>query len=81
MSEVERYIDFYLKLDLPVTLEDIRLQETSREDLYRVAQAATKEGETAHNLPFAVTADDVLDAILAADQYSLAYKAKIGHRN
>jgi glycerol dehydrogenase len=49
--------------------------------LYRVAQAATKEGETAHNLPFAVTADDVLDAILAADQYSLAYKAKIGHRN
>ncbi|AET60883.1 glycerol dehydrogenase [Paenibacillus terrae HPL-003] len=81
LAEVERYIDFYLKLDLPVTLEDVKLQEASREDLYRVAQAATKEGETAHNLPFAVTADDVLDAILAADQYSLAYKAKIGHKN
>ncbi|TQR96667.1 glycerol dehydrogenase [Paenibacillus ottowii] len=81
LTEVERYIDFYLKLDLPVTLEDIKLKEASREDLYRVAQAATKEGETAHNLPFAVTADDVLDAILAADQYSVAYKAKIGHRN
>ncbi|MDQ0493245.1 glycerol dehydrogenase [Paenibacillus brasilensis] len=81
LIEVERYIDFYLKLDLPVTLEDVKLQEASREDLYRVAQAATKEGETAHNLPFAVTADDVLDAILAADQYSQAYKAKMGYKN
>ncbi|AWB43730.1 glycerol dehydrogenase [Paenibacillus sp. CAA11] len=78
LAEIERYIDFYLKLDLPVTLEDIKLGDTPREDLYRVAEAATKEGETAHNLPFRVTAEDVLDAILAADQYSLAYKRKMG---
>ncbi|WP_223068198.1 glycerol dehydrogenase [Paenibacillus caui] len=77
-AEIERYIDFYLKLELPVTLEDIKLKDASRDDLYRVAEAATKEGETSHNLPFPVTADDVLDAILAADQYSLAYKRKIG---
>ncbi len=78
IHEIERYIDFYLKLDLPVTLEDLHLKDVSDDDLYRVAEAATKEGETAHNLPFPVTAGDVLDAILAADQYSKAYKAKIG---
>jgi glycerol dehydrogenase len=77
LHEIERYIDFYLQLDLPVTLEDLKLKDTPVEDLYRVAQAATKEGETAANLPFKVTADDVLDAILAADQYSKAYKAKL----
>ncbi|MFB5673264.1 glycerol dehydrogenase [Paenibacillus terreus] len=77
LHEIEQYIDFYLQLDLPVTLEDLKLKDTPVEDLFRVAQAATKEGETAANLPFKVTADDVLDAILAADQYSKAYKAKL----
>lgn len=80
LTEVERYIDFYLQLDLPVTLEDIKLKVASREDLYRVAQAATKEGETAHNLPFAAIAEDVLNAILAVDQYSQAYEAKIEYK-
>lgn len=77
IQEIERYIAFYISLDLPVTLEDLHLQDASDEDLYRVAEAATKADETAHNLPFPVTADDVKDAIIAADQYSKAYKAKL----
>ncbi|WP_458119323.1 glycerol dehydrogenase [Paenibacillus sp. Z6-24] len=78
IHEIERYIAFYISLDLPVTLEDLKIADVSDEDLYRVAQAATKPDETAHNLPFVVTADDVKDAIIAADQYSRAYKAKKG---
>lgn len=78
LLELERYMELYLQLDLPVTLEDIKLKKASHEDLYRVAQAATKEGETSHNLPFPIDADRMLDAILAADQYATAYKKKTG---
>jgi glycerol dehydrogenase len=78
MDEIERYIDFYLRLGLPVTLEEIKLQNAKREDLYKVGVAATKETETMRNLPFTVTPDDVVDALLAVDQYAKAYKARIG---
>lgn len=74
-QEIERYIELYLSLDLPVTLEDIKLKDASREDILKVAKAATAEGETIHNA-FNVTADDVADAIFAADQYAKAYKEK-----
>lgn len=42
----------------------------------KVAHAATTKGETIHNA-FNVSADDVADAIFAADQYAKAYKDKI----
>ncbi len=76
IHEIEKYIAFYISLGLPVTLEDLHIGNVSDEDLYRVAEAATKPDETAHNLPFPVTAADVKDAIIAADQYSHAYKQK-----
>lgn len=76
IEELERYIKLYLELGLPITLEEIKLENASREELLNVAKAATKEGETIHNMPFTVTADDVLDAILATDQYVKAYKAR-----
>lgn len=73
IEEIERYIEFYISLDLPVTLEDIKLKDVSREDIMKVAEAATVEAETIH-AGFTVTADDVADAIFAADQYAKSYK-------
>lgn len=75
LREIERYIALYTSLDLPVTLEDIKLKDATRDDIMKVAQAATTEGETIHQA-FKVTADDVADAIFAADQYAKAYKEK-----
>src|SRR5699024_4305997 len=75
LEEIERYIGFYISLELPVTLEDIKLKDASREDLMKVAEAATVKEETIHN-GFDVTADEVVDAIYAADQYAKAYKQK-----
>lgn len=72
-EEIERYIDFYINLDLPVTLEDMKLGKVSSDDLMKVAKLATAEGETIHQA-FNVTAEDVFDAILAADQYSRNFK-------
>lgn len=75
LDEIERYVGFYISLDLPVTLEDIKLKDATREDIMKVAEAANVKGETIHN-GFNVTADEIVDAIFAADQYAKAYKQK-----
>lgn len=75
INEIERYIGFYISLDLPVTLEDIKLKDAKREDIMKVAEAANVDGETIHN-GFNVTADEIVDGIYAADQYAKAYKQK-----
>lgn len=72
-EEMKRYIDFYIGLGLPVTLEDIKLKNASREDIMKVAEASTIDGETIHEA-FNITADEVVDAIFAADQYAKSCK-------
>jgi len=37
--------------------------------LIRVGKQATIEGETIHNMPYIVTAEDVADALIAVDAY------------
>jgi glycerol dehydrogenase len=64
---VEELVDFCLEVGLPVALEDIGLEGVEREDLEKVAEAACVEGETIHNMPFAVHPQMVVDAMLAAD--------------
>lgn len=75
-EEIERYIAFYMDLGLPVTLEDVKLKDASRDDILKVGEAATADGETIHD-GFNVTAEEVADAIIAADRYSKAYQAKL----
>ena len=69
-AEIEKYISFYQSLGLPVTLEDMHLENVSYEDLVKVGEAATQEGETMGNLSSEVTAEDVAEAILAVNQLS-----------
>ncbi|GGJ58476.1 glycerol dehydrogenase [Virgibacillus salexigens] len=76
LEEIERYIALYIHLELPVTLEEIKLKDATREEIIKVAEAATIDEETIHQA-FQVTADDVADAIFAADQYAKAYKQKV----
>lgn len=69
-EELLKYIEFYQALDLPTTLKEMHLEGTSYEELVRVGEAATQEGETMVNLSKDITADDVAQAILAVDQLS-----------
>jgi glycerol dehydrogenase len=62
-------VDFCLEVGLPVTLEDIGLDDVGREDLQKVAEAACIDGETIHNMPFEVHPPMLVDAMLAADAY------------
>lgn len=74
-GEIERYINFYISLGLPVDLNDIHLGEATMDDIMKVAKETTVKGETIHH-GFDVSAEEVADAIIAADQYSKTYKEK-----
>ncbi|GIN71406.1 glycerol dehydrogenase [Bacillus sp. J14TS2] len=67
-GELVKYITFYQALGLPTTLKEMHLDEVTYEDLLKVGQAATQEGETMGNLSKDITAEDVANAIIAVDQ-------------
>lgn len=67
MNKVFEVLDFCQTVGLPTTLAELGIENPTREDLLKVAQAATQPNETIHNEPFPVTAEMVVDAILAAD--------------
>ncbi|RRD40701.1 glycerol dehydrogenase [Leptotrichia sp. OH3620_COT-345] len=68
LEEINEVVELCKSIGLPTTLEQLGLGSVSKERLYKVAQASTVEGETIHNMPFKVTADDVYAAILVADK-------------
>ena len=68
-EELEKYIRFYQRIGMPTSLEEMHLENVSYEDLLKVGKQATIEGETIHQMPFAISASDVAQAILAVDQY------------
>ncbi|RUR52956.1 glycerol dehydrogenase [Vreelandella populi] len=77
-AELEEYLDLYIALGLPVTLKALKLDQASEEDLYRVAEAALKEGESSHNLAYELTPKQVVHAIKAVDVHARAFMAKVG---
>lgn len=77
-AELEEYLDLYLALGLPVTLKALKLENVSDDDLYRVAEAALKEGESSHNLAYELKPKQVVHAIKAVDVHARAFMAKVG---
>ena len=75
-EELDRYIHFYQLLNLPTTLKEIKLDQASYEDLLKVGELATQDGETIHQMAIPVTAQDVADALLALDAYVTTYFGK-----
>jgi len=69
-EELQKYINFYKALNLPTTLKEMHLEDVTFEDLYKVGEAATQEGETMVNLSADITPEDVANAIVAVDQLS-----------
>lgn len=66
-AEVDRYLRLYEALDLPVTLEAAKLAYVSNADIRRVVETALTALESSHNMPYAVTASDVVWAIKPVD--------------
>lgn len=68
-TELDTFINFYQSLGLPTTLEELHLGNVKYEELLKIGKQATVEGETIHQMPFIITAQDVADALLAVDSY------------
>jgi glycerol dehydrogenase len=77
-QEIRDFIVFTTKVGLPNTLTEIGLKTTDVEDLQRVAELSVVEGETIHNMPFPVTAADVVDALRSIEGYSRQVRAEAG---
>jgi glycerol dehydrogenase len=72
---INEVLAFSDSVGLPVCLQDLGIFALSDESCRKLAERATAEGETAHNEPFAVTAEMVSDAVRAADSLGTGFKS------
>jgi len=73
-DETYRILDWCIAVGLPVTFADLNLEGVTRETLRPVAEACAGEGSLCANHAFEVTAESVLDAMMAADALGLERK-------
>ena len=77
-SEIEDFVVFTTRVGLPNTLTEIGLTVDDTDVLRAVADAATVESETIHNMPFPVTPELVVDALVAIEGLSRSIRAAHG---
>lgn len=73
---MEEVLGFGRAVGLPQTLADLGLSELPRETARLIAARALAAGESAHNEPFEVTPDALIDALYAADAMGTAFKGR-----
>ena len=74
--QVHRIIDFEIAVGLPVTFADVHLDGVSRDRLKKIGDICSCKGSLCENHPFAVSADDVIDAMIAADALGRERKSR-----
>lgn len=70
LETLAKYIKFYRAIDMPTTLKEMHLEDASFEDLVKVGEAATAEGETMANVDPEISGEAIAHAIVAVDEYS-----------
>jgi glycerol dehydrogenase len=77
-EHARRIVDFEIAVGLPVTFADLNLEGISRDELRPIAEVCAGEGSlcAVHNFP--VTADSILDAMIAADRLGAERKERSG---
>jgi glycerol dehydrogenase len=68
IDEIYEVIEFCCSVGLPTNLTDMGVINIDKDKLLNVAKAACAEGETIHNMPFEVTPELVLSAMLTAHE-------------
>ncbi len=64
---------FFRQLQLPVSLEALGLADASLKELQEVCRFACREGSDLHHLPFPVSPDDLLSALVSSSQGCLTH--------
>ncbi|MDR1534994.1 MAG: glycerol dehydrogenase [Planctomycetota bacterium] len=72
--ELRRILDFCLEVGLPVCLRDIGVDAIGDAELRAVADKACIPEESAHSMPFPISAEAVAAAIKTADRVGAAHK-------
>lgn len=67
IDELSKLIEFNKSLGLPTCLADFGISDIQEVNLMDVANEATIEGETIHNMPFNVTNEDVYAAMVTLE--------------
>lgn len=75
-EEIAEVVNFCLSVGLPTTLDELGMKDLTRDELFKVAQAASAPKRSIHNEPFVVIAEEVMAAILVADSIGQRYKGK-----
>jgi glycerol dehydrogenase len=70
-EEIKEVMDFCYSVGLPVTLKELGVTDVTRVKI--AAEKACIPGETIHNMAGDVTADQLYDALLAADLLGQEY--------
>ncbi|SMY15102.1 glycerol dehydrogenase [Photobacterium aquimaris] len=71
LEEINTVLNFCHQVGLPTNLFDLGVKEIDLNKLMDVAIASCAEGETIHNMPFTVTPEAVVSAILTAHTLGL----------
>ncbi len=69
-EELKKIVMFCRDIGLPTTLSELGLSNVDDERLMSAAKLACSQEDTMSNMPFEVTADDVLSAMRLADAFS-----------
>jgi glycerol dehydrogenase len=77
-DEIEDFIVFTTRVGLPTTLTEIGLSVDDDAELQAIAAAATVAGETIHNMPFVVRAEDVVAALKSLERFSARVREEAG---
>ncbi|GGZ32271.1 glycerol dehydrogenase [Shewanella chilikensis] len=72
-SEIDNVVRIIKTAGLPLTLADMGLKQFREEEWRKVAEIACAEGDTMGNMPMAVSADDVYQAMIAANAMTERY--------
>jgi glycerol dehydrogenase len=78
VEEMYDIVDFEIAVGLPVTFADLGLEGVGRDRLQAIGDICASEGSLCGNHPFTVTADDVIDAMIAADALGTERKKLMG---
>ena len=76
-EELEEVLRFCFSVGLPICLSDVGIDSYTEEELRQVAKKACIPEESIHSMPFPITEEQVLAAILTADSIGKAFKKKM----
>jgi glycerol dehydrogenase len=77
-EERTRIVDFEIAIGLPVTFADLGLEGVTRDRLKAIGDICGGAGSLCENHPFKVTSEDVVNAMLEADELGRSRKQAAG---